>query len=78
MPDSNRNWKNRYFFVKKTEWICRPKEWASMPDKFDNSYGIVKESNELLMSFLVASSVLVMYLTLCSFLFFSSSLSRGN
>ena len=37
MPDSNRNWKNMYFFVKGTELVCRPKEWASMPDRFDNT-----------------------------------------
>ena len=46
MPDSNRNWKNRYFFIKGTEWVCRPEEWTSMPDGFDNTWGIVKESGE--------------------------------
>ena len=46
MPDSNRNWKNRYFFVQGIEWVCRPNEWASIPDRFDNSWGIVKESGE--------------------------------
>ena len=23
MPDSNRNWKNRYFFIQGTDWVCR-------------------------------------------------------
>ena len=23
MPDSNRNWKSRYFFVEGTDWVCR-------------------------------------------------------
>lgn len=30
MPDSNRNWKNRYFFDKGTKWVCRPEKWVSM------------------------------------------------
>ena len=25
MPDSNRNWKGRYFFVQGTDWVCYPK-----------------------------------------------------
>ena len=57
MPDSNRNWKNRYCFVKGTEWVCRPEEWDSMPDGFDNTWGIVKKSSELSVSFPVASLV---------------------
>nr|POE46205.1 hypothetical protein CFP56_60594 [Quercus suber] len=28
------------------EWVCRPEEWKSMPDGFDNTWGIVKESSE--------------------------------
>ena len=43
MPDSNRNWKNRYLFIQATNWVCRPKEWDSMLDGFDNTWGIVKE-----------------------------------
>ena len=46
MPNSNINWKNRYFFVQGTEWVCKPDEWASIPNGFDNTWGIVKESGE--------------------------------
>ena len=31
MPDSNRNWKRRYFFVRGTDWVCRYEEWETMP-----------------------------------------------
>ena len=44
MPDSNRNWKNRYFFIQGTDWMCRQEEWDSMPHSFDNTWGIVKDS----------------------------------
>ena len=44
MPDSNRNWKGRYFFVQGTDWVCCPKEWVTMPYGFDNTWGIVKDS----------------------------------
>ena len=44
MPDSNRNWKGRYFFVKGMDWICRLEEWDTMPHGFDNTWGIVKDS----------------------------------
>ena len=56
MSDSNRNWKNRYFFIQGTEWMCRLEEWDGMSDKFDNTQGVVKESGELLLSFFVTSS----------------------
>ena len=65
LPDSNRNWKNRYCFVKGTEWVCRPEEWNSMPDGFDNTWGIVKESGESLVSFPCCLIGFIMYLTLC-------------
>ena len=26
MPNSNRNWKNRYFFIQETDWVCRREE----------------------------------------------------
>ena len=44
MLDSNRNWKNRYFFIQGMDWVCRPKVWDTMPNGFDNTLGIVKES----------------------------------
>ena len=46
MLDSRKNWKNRYFFVQGTKWICRPDEWASIPNGFDNTWRIIKESGE--------------------------------
>ena len=45
MPDSNRSWKSRYFFIQGTDWVCRPEEWVSMPHGFDNTWGIVKDSS---------------------------------
>ena len=45
MPDSNRNWKSRYFFVEGTDWVCRQEEWATMPrGYFDNTWAFVKDS----------------------------------
>ena len=36
--------------------MFKPKEWDGMPDRFDNTWGIVKESGELLVSLFVAPS----------------------
>ena len=45
MPDSNRNWKSRYFFVEGTDWVCRQEEWVTMPrGYFDNTWAFVRES----------------------------------
>ena len=44
MPDSNRNWKGRYFFVKGMNWVCRQEEWETMPHGFDNTWAYVKDS----------------------------------
>ena len=45
MPDSNRNWKSKFFFVEGTDWVCREDEWATMPHGyFDNTWAYVKES----------------------------------
>ena len=44
MPDSNKNWKSRYFFLLGTNWVCRLEEWVIMPHGFDNTYGVVKDS----------------------------------
>ena len=43
MPDSNRIWNARYFFVKGTDWVCYLEEWTTMPYGFDNTWGIVKD-----------------------------------
>ena len=45
MPDSNRNWKSRFFFVEGTNWVCREEKWATMPHSyFDNTWAFVRES----------------------------------
>ena len=43
MPDSNKNWKGKYFFVKGTNWVCHSEEWDIMPHGFDNTWDIVKD-----------------------------------
>ena len=50
--------------------MCRPEEWASIPEEFDNMWGIIKESGESL-AFI---SVITLFpsLTLC-FSCFSAS-----
>ena len=46
MPDSNKNWKSRYFFVEGTDWVCRQEEWVTMPrGYFDNTWAFVRESS---------------------------------
>ena len=44
MPDSNKNWKGKYFFVKGMDQVCRLEEWDTMPHGFNNTWGIVKDS----------------------------------
>ena len=44
MPNSNRNWKSKYFFVQGMDWACHPKEWVTIPHGFNNTWGIVKDS----------------------------------
>ena len=51
MLDFNRNWKGRYFFVKGTDWVCRPGEWDTMSHGFDNTWGIVKDLGLMLSIF---------------------------
>ena len=61
MSNSNRNWKNRYFFVQGVDWVCKPEEWDSMPDEFDNTWGVLNESGESAASvFFFIPSVLIM------------------
>ena len=44
MPDSNWNWKSRFFFVEGTNWVCREEKWATMPrGYFDNTWAFVRE-----------------------------------
>ena len=44
MPDSNKNWKGKYFFVQGMDSVCHLEEWAIMPHVFDNTWDIVKDS----------------------------------
>ena len=30
-PDSNRDWKSRYFFLEGDGWMCRPRDTEHMP-----------------------------------------------
>ena len=51
MPDSNRNWKGKYFFVKGTDWVCRQEEWVMMPYGFNNTWDIIKDLSLALSTF---------------------------
>ena len=41
-PDSNRDWKSRYFFLEGDGWMCRPGEINHMP--VDKTWGILNPS----------------------------------
>ena len=41
-PDSNRDWKSRYFFLEGDGWMCRPGETDYMP--VDTTWGILSEN----------------------------------
>ena len=32
------------------DWVCKPEEWDSMPDKFDNTWDVLNEFGESSMS----------------------------
>ena len=76
MPDSNKNWKNRYFFVQGTDQVCRPEEWDTMPDSFDNTQGIVKESGGPSVFF--PSNPFVFHASNALVFLFNPSLSANN
>ena len=42
-PDSNRDWKSRYFFLEGDGWMCRPRDTEHMP--VDTTWGILHPSN---------------------------------
>ena len=42
-PDSNRDWKSRYFFLEGDEWMCRPGDTEHM--LVDTTWGILPPSN---------------------------------
>lgn len=41
-PDSNRNWKSRYFFIQGDNWMCHPNDQENMP--VDKTWGIMPPS----------------------------------
>ena len=41
-PDSNRDWKSRYFFLEGDGWMCHPRETDFMP--VDRTWGILDTS----------------------------------
>ena len=41
-PDSNRDWKSRYFFLEGDDWMCHPEETEHMP--VDKTLGILSSS----------------------------------
>ena len=41
-PDSNRDWKSRYFFLEGDEWMCRPGEMEHIP--VDTTWGVLHSS----------------------------------
>ena len=41
-PDSNRDWKSRYFFLEGDGWMCHPRETDDMP--VDKTWGILDPS----------------------------------
>ena len=42
-PDSNRNWKSRYFFMEGDEWMCCPGDTKHVP--VDPTWGIMPPSS---------------------------------
>lgn len=46
-PDSNRNWKNQYFFIQGDNWVCHPNERQDMP-LVDITWGILPSSGRCL------------------------------
>ena len=42
-PNSNKDWKSRYFFLKGDEWMCRPGDTEHMP--VDTTWGILHPSS---------------------------------
>ena len=42
-PDSNRDWKSRYFFLEGDSWMCRPRDTDCMP--VDTTWGILHPSS---------------------------------
>ena len=41
-PDSNKDWKSRYFFLEGDDWMCHPRDTKHMP--VDTTWGILHPS----------------------------------
>ena len=52
VPDSNHDWKGRYFFVQGVDKVCRLEEWVNVVE-FDNTWGVLDMSGELFAAKLV-------------------------
>ena len=74
VPDSNHNWKSRYFFVQCSNWVCRPSKWDSIGKEYDNTWGILDEFSE---SSVIARSICTHFfiLTHCVLFFNPSALN---
>ena len=46
VPDSNNDWKSRYFFIQGSNWVCRPDKWDNIREEYDSMWDILDESSE--------------------------------
>ena len=67
ISDSNHDWKSRYFFVQCSNWVCRPNEWDSIREEYDNTWGILDEFGE---SSVIARSICTYFFILTHPVFF--------
>ena len=65
---------NRYFFVQRTDQVCKREEWDTLPYGFDNTWGIVKDLGLVPSTLLSFIHLFAKYLTLSVSFFFSTSI----
>ena len=82
MPDSNHQWKARFFFVQGVNWVCHPNEWDSIGSFYDHSWGQLLKSSKSSISFWVVglcrSSINTYYWTNSLFVLFQPKLARRS